>query len=122
MNNPQTIKEAIMLYTQAWNEKEPINIKAKIERCWADDATYVDAQNPLVKGIDGITNLITRSYGQLPIRTFGLPAQPEYHNQSGRFRWTLVQPEQEDQEGMDYFEYNEANLITRIVGFPGALA
>ncbi len=34
MNNPQTIKEAIMLYTQAWNEKEPANIKAKIERCW----------------------------------------------------------------------------------------
>ena len=35
---------------------------------------------------------------------------------------SLISMSYEHQEGMDYFEYNEENKITRLVGFPGSLA
>jgi hypothetical protein len=122
MNIELTIENAIYQYTNAWNQEDPITIKAALYRCWTEDSSYTDPQNPLITGRDALANLIYSSYEPMPGRTFRLLSQVDYHNGSGRFRWELIQPGQEVQEGMDYFEYNGQNQITRIVGFFGAFS
>jgi hypothetical protein len=44
-------------------------------------------------------------------------AEPHIHHHSGRFRWLAICPEGYPVEGMDYFEFDSENHITRIVGF-----
>jgi hypothetical protein len=117
MKNPQSVEDSVAQYTLAWNEKGQADIRAAIEKCCDVNVSYIDAHTPLVRGIDGITALIVKSYEQMPVRTFVLPAPPECHNNLGRYRWLLLKPGETDHEGMDFFEYNEENKITRIVGF-----
>jgi len=117
MENMKTIEEAIRTYTSAWNETDPEKIKARISRCWAEEGSYTDRLTDTITGQQGITDLITRSYEQMGPRTFQVLGAPETHHYSGRFRWLATFPEGYPAEGMDYFEFNADNRITRIVGF-----
>ncbi len=122
MNIQLTIEESIRQYTDAWNQADTTTIKVALYHCWTDESSYVDPKNPLITGSESLANLVYGSYETMPGRTFRLLSKVDYHNGSGRFKWELIQPGQEAQEGMDYFEYNEQNQITRIVGFFGALS
>ena len=117
MENMKTIEETILTYTSAWNETEPEKIKALISRCLAVDGTYTDRLTDTITGQQGITDLIIRSYEQMGPRTFQVLSAPETHHNAGRFRWLAILPEGYPVEGMDYFEFNSDNRITRIVGF-----
>jgi hypothetical protein len=116
MNNVQTINETISLYTDAWNKTGYDSIIAALRDCWAAEGTYVDTQNPLVKGLVDLTRLIESSYEKMPVRTFKLLSAPVFHNNSGYFKWSVTAGDQ-TREGMDYFEYNTQHQVTRIVGF-----
>ncbi len=120
--NEQTIEESIRQYIQAWNEKGLKNIKAALEKCWTADSTYADPNNPPTKGLDGLTALIQSSENQMPDRKFSQMSKVEFHHNSGRFKWLLTRKNGETTEGLDYFEYDSANQITRIVGFFGILS
>ncbi|RFZ84169.1 nuclear transport factor 2 family protein [Mucilaginibacter terrenus] len=117
MGNNQNIEETILTYTSAWNENEREVILEKISKCWAPDGTYTDRLTDTITGPDAITDLIVSSLGQMGPRTFKVLAEPQVHHQSGRFRWLAIRPEGYPVEGMDYFEFNSENRITRIVGF-----
>jgi len=117
MENIKNIEETILTYTSAWNETEREVILEKISKCWAPAGTYTDCLTDTITGQDAITDLIISSYGQMGPKTFQVLAEPHVHHQSGRFRWLAIRPEGYPVEGMDYFEFNSENRITRIVGF-----
>jgi hypothetical protein len=117
MEKVKNIEEAILTYTSAWNETEREAIIEKISRCWAPDGTYTDKLTDTITGQEAITNLIISSYEQMGPRTFQVLAEPQIHHQSGRFRWLAIRPSGYPAEGMDYFEFDSENRITRIVGF-----
>ena len=117
MENIKTIEETIQLYTSAWNEAEPQAIREKIDQCWSDQGTFTDKATDTITGRDAIVDLIAGSYGQTGPRMFQVLAEPAAHHRSGRFRWLMIRLQGYPIEGMDYFEFDEQNRITRIIGF-----
>ncbi|WDF55586.1 nuclear transport factor 2 family protein [Mucilaginibacter sp. KACC 22063] len=117
MENTKSIEETILMYTSAWNETERDKIREKIDQCWSPEGTYTDKLTDTITGRDAITNLVISSYQTMGPRTFKVLEQPVNHHRSGRFRWMAIFPEGYPAEGMDYFEFDEQNRITRIVGF-----
>ena len=117
MENNKKIEETILAYTSAWNETEREVILEKISKCWAPAGTYTDRLTDTITGPDAITDLIISSYGQMGPRKFQVLSEPQVHHQSGCFRWLAIKPEGYPIEGMDYFEFDIENRITRIVGF-----
>lgn len=115
-----SIEETIEIYVAAWNEKGLAEYKTAFARCWAPDAIYTDPNFALVKGLDGIAELADKSLDLFPTRTFYVLTTPDYHHKVGRYTWKVVLPE-ETREGFDYFEFNDENMITRIVSFFGPL-
>lgn len=115
--NKQSIEETVSLYAQAWNQTEPETIEAELKKCCVPEVTYIDVKTPLVNGLGNLKKLIVSSYDQMPERTFAISQMPEYHNQSAIYGWQVVWPGQEAKQGKDYFEYNDQNLIIRIIGF-----
>lgn len=111
------IERSITLYTAAWNLEGVDDIKFALNAFWTDDTTYMDAQTPLLTGIDAMAALIQQSYTVLPGRKFRQLTHPEVHNNTGRFGWLLVREDETTAEGMDFFEFNNDGYITRIIGF-----
>lgn len=120
--NTQTVEESVRQYIQAWNEKGLKNIKAALEKCWTADSTYADPNNLPTKGPDGLAAVIQGSQDKMPERKFSQMSKADFHHNSGRFKWLLTQKNGETTEGLDYFEYNSENRITRIIGFFGILS
>jgi len=121
MNTQITIEESVRQYTYAWNQESPAAIHEALSTCWSENSTYIDPQTPLTIGIGELVEVIYNSYKELPGRKFSLVSQADCHHGSGRFKWELIMPNKKVIEGMDYFEYNEKNQITRVVGFFGPL-
>ncbi|WP_342644479.1 isomerase [Mucilaginibacter sp. CSA2-8R] len=117
MENTQSIEETILTYTSAWNETERKNIAGKIRQCWSPDASYTDKLTDTITGQEAIIDLIVNSYLQMGPRTFRVLGKPDVHHQSGRFHWLAIRPDCYPIEGIDYFEFDNQNRITRIVGF-----
>jgi len=117
MENTKKLQENILIYTSAWNEMNREAIHEKINRCWSTEGTYTDKLTDTITGRDAITDLIVGSYEQMGPRTFKILAEPVTHHRSGTFRWLAIRPEGYPIEGSDYFEFDEQNRITRIVGF-----
>ena len=115
------IVESIRQYTYAWNQESPAAIKEALVKCWSSTGTYKDPRTSLAVGIDQLVEVIYKSYKLSPGRKFRLVSKADCHHGSGRFKWELIMPNKKVIEGMDYFEYNEKNQITRVVGFFGPL-
>lgn len=113
----ENIEETILTYTSAWNETEREAIKELIRRCWAPEATFTDRLTDTITGQNAITDLIISSYEQMGPRTFKVLGEPVTHHNNGRFHWLAIRPEGYPIAGMDYFEFDSDNRITRIVGF-----
>lgn len=117
MENIQNTEQIILTYTSAWNKTDPEIIREKIDQCWSLTGKYTDKLIDTSTGRDAITYLIVSSYTQMVPRTFHVAAGPVAHHRSGHFRWLAIRPEGYPADGLDYFEFGEHNIITRIVGF-----
>lgn len=115
-----SVEEMIRQYVAAWNEQGLTEFKTAFAKCWAPDAIYTDPNFELVKGVDGIAGLALGSLEKFPARIFHVLTLPDYHHNFGRYTWSVDLPE-ETREGFDYFEFNEAYQITRLVSFFGQL-
>jgi uncharacterized lipoprotein NlpE involved in copper resistance len=117
MENIRSIAENIFVYTSAWNECEREAIREKINQCWSAEGTFTDKVTDTIKGRDAITDLIIKSYDQTGQKNFKVIAEPVTHHRSGHFHWMNLPTEGYPTKGMDYFEFDEQNRITRIVEF-----
>ena len=115
--NTQTVEEITKQYVQSWNEKGLKNMKESLDKCWTADSTYADPNNAPFKGFDALIALIVRAQEQAPGGIYSQTSPPEFHHGSGRFNWRLTKKDGSKRNGMDYFEYDSENRITRIVGF-----
>ena len=115
--NKVTTEETVRHYVGAWDEKTPETIKAALSRCCAPEINYTDRQTPQFSGIDALTSLIMASYEKVPGRTFSVLTTPECFDNKCHYNWGIHIPGTGDLAGWDYLEYNNENLITRIVGF-----
>ena len=115
-----SVEAMIEQYVAAWNEKTLQGYRVAFATCWAADATYTDPNYALVTGVDGLAALAHSSLEKMPSRTFSILNAPDYHHNVGRYTWQVALPE-ETRQGFDYFEFDEAHQLTRLVSFFGPL-
>lgn len=120
--NTQTVEESIAQYIRAWDEKDPKKIEAALEKCWAADGTYADRRYAQMKWTNGLVAVIEKSQKEMPDRKITQTSKVDVHHNSGRYKWDLVKKNGEKSEGLDYFEFDSENRITRIVSFFGVLS
>ena len=113
----QKVKDTIAQYTDAWNTKGIEIIAAKLSAFWTAESTYVDPKNPKVTGIEELASFIQSVYDQMPDLVIIDTSKIDYHNNSGRFFWTMKIKNEVILTGMDYFEMNDQHQLTKIVGF-----
>lgn len=115
----QTVEESIAQYSKAWSAKGLENIKIALKNCWTPISTYVDTEHDMVTGIDNFAAFINEFHEQTPGNKLQRLSKIDHHHNSGRFTWEATTPDGEKTPGMDYFEFNDQNQITCIVGFFG---
>ena len=112
-------------YVSAWNETTAEEVKAVFTKCCAPEitytdknaSTYTDDSEHLVRGVDELTALVMGSHEKVPGRTFSVLTTPQYFDGYCHYSWGLHIPGKSVAAGWDYIEYNEQNLITKIIGF-----
>jgi hypothetical protein len=113
----KTITETISQYVGAWDKQTPETVKSALETCCSPEITYTDKTTPLISGIDALAKLIMSSHEKFPGRTFSVLTEPEYFDGQCYYSWGANLPGIGERAGRDFIEYNNKNLITRIVGF-----
>ena len=114
-------KESLEHYFQAWNTPDEAARRAHLEAGWAENATYTDptadvhGREALVKHIAGfLGNPAMKGYSI--VRVTGI----DVHHRSFRFSWEMRDPSGKTlTPGIDYGEFDDNGMITKIVGFFG---
>jgi len=75
-----------------WNEREPQQRRALVERMFTEDAVYTDPHRSGT-GSAEIDAMIETAQEQSPGHHIDLTSGPEGHNDSVRFAWQLVGPD-----------------------------
>lgn len=113
----QSIEENVQQYTNTWNLEDVDDIKAGFEKCLSSTCTYKDKNTPGVSGIQSFTDFVLGSHKIAPGRLFSLISEPEYFSHNGRYFWRVSYTDKAAKDCMDYFEFDEENKISAIVGF-----
>lgn len=115
------VKESLNHYFAAWNETDEAARRAHLEKGWAESATYTDptadvhGREALVKHIGGLLSN-PQFKGFSIVRSSGI----DVHHRSFRFQWEMKDPSGNVvTPGIDYGEFDESGMITKIVGFFG---
>jgi hypothetical protein len=115
-----TVAQMITQYVESWNGAGLSEFKAGFAQCWDENAMYTDPDFERISGVNELAELAQKSLELYPGRIFHILAMPDHHHNVGRYAWMVDLPG-ETREGFDYFEFNEAFKITRIVSFFGPL-
>ena len=111
------IEEIAGQYIGSWNELTFENIKSSLEKCCVPEITYIDKQTPMIHGLDQLANLILSTHYVMPGRVISIHTAPECFDNYGYYSWLFTIADKVQLIGRDYFEYNDDNLITRVVAF-----
>ncbi len=108
-------------YFKAWAEPDDDVRRKILEAGWAEDGTYTDpsahveGREALVMHIGGFKKN-ARANGMNIVRTSDI----QFHHNVFRFQWEMRGPDGKTlTPGMDYGEFNDKGMITKIVGFFG---
>lgn len=110
-----SVDKMIEQYVASWNENNFAAYKKEFEKCWANEALYVDPFGEY-KGLDELAKFAQISLEIIPNRKFSILEQPEYHHHFGKYSW-LVEFSGRTNIGYDYFEFNQDFKITRLISF-----
>lgn len=111
----------IQAYTAAWNEPSAAKRQHLLQQCWTPTSRYEDPTVADAQGLEALSALITGLHQQLPGMHLSLASELDTHHQVGRFHWFQQRADGTTSEGFDFVEFNEANLLVRVVGFFGKL-
>jgi len=116
-----TVEASLENYILAWNEPEEAKRRELLTDHWTSAGTYTDPSGHA----EGLEGLVTHIGGFLDnpqfkgfaiVRTSGI----DIHHQSFRFTWEMRNASgQVLTAGIDYGEFDDQGLITKIVGFFG---
>lgn len=123
VNSQETVKQSLEHYFQAWNEADEVQRRAHLEAGWAEDATYTDPSAD-VAGREGLVKHIAGFLGSPQFKGFSIVRVTgiDIHHRSFRFGWEMRDAEGKTTSvGIDYGEFDDNGMITKIVGFFGPM-
>jgi len=109
----------ILEYVAAWNEPDAATRLEILERCWADDAAYVDP-NVELRGRSALCEHISSVQAGRPGAWIETMSGVDLHHYVVRFLWRLVRADGSFGEtSIDFGEVDANGRLTKIVGFFG---
>ena len=93
----RSLQEVVLAYIEAWNTPDEEARRSLLDRCWADNAAYIDP----VSEVRGKDALVAHIGGFLSGQRYGLGAgcripissRVEHHHGMISFIWVLLNPE-----------------------------
>jgi SnoaL-like protein len=117
--NRDTVVANVMAYVQAWNEPDAAVRMSLLERCWADDAVYLDPTVEL-RGRAALVAHITKVQASRPGAYLEMMSGIDLHHNVVRFLWRQVRADGSTAPvSIDFGEVDAAGRLTKIVGFFG---
>jgi hypothetical protein len=115
----QTVVASVLDYVAAWNEPNVATRLQILERCWAEEAGYVDP-NVELRGRTALCEHISKMQaGRLGARIEMMSGVDLHHNVV-RFLWRLVHADGGfGDTSIDFGEVDARGTLTKIVGFFG---
>jgi hypothetical protein len=121
-------QHVLTAYAQAWAHQEEQTIRDALGRCWTDSSVYVSPLTDLVRGIEGLTNLILDFPVMFPGATVRATSDWDIHHDVAYFTWqlsstapirTLGRDFGKCLNGVDFVEFEDDGRIRRINAFFG---
>jgi hypothetical protein len=115
----ETVVANVQAYAAAWNEPDAAVRLELLERCWADDAAYVDPTVAL-RGRSALCEHISKVRARRPGARIEMMSGVDLHHDVVRFLWRLTRADGSAGEtSIDFGEVDGDGRLTRIVGFFG---
>jgi len=115
----QTIIANVLDYVAAWNGPDAAERAKLLERCWADDAVYVDP-NVELKGRSALCDHISKVQSGRPGARIDVMSGIDLHHNVVRFLWRLVRADGSAGDiSIDFGEVDASGRLTKIAGFFG---
>jgi hypothetical protein len=115
----ETVVTNVLEYVSAWNEPDAATRLKILERCWADDAAYVDPTVDL-RGRSALCEHISKMQAKRPGARIEMLSGVDLHHHVVRFLWRLVRADGSFGEtSIDFGEVDASGRLTKISGFFG---
>ena len=115
----QTVVASVLDYVAAWNEPDVATRLQILERCWVEDAGYVDP-NVELQGRAALCEHITKVHAGRPGARIEMMSGVDLHHNVVRFLWRLVRADGGFGEmSIDFGEVGATGKLTKIAGFFG---
>ena len=115
----ETIVGNVEAYVAAWNEPDATARMNILERCWAEDATYLDP-NADLRGREALGAHITKMQAGRPGARIEVMSGIDLHHNVVRFLWRLVRGDGSAGDvSIDFGEVDGNGKLAKIVGFFG---
>ena len=115
----QTVVASVLDYVAAWNEPNAATRLQILERCWAEDAGYVDP-NVELRGRTVLCEHIPKVQAGRPGTRIEMMSGVDLHHSFVRFLWRMVHADGGfGGTSIDFGEVDAGGKLTKIVGFFG---
>ena len=115
----QTVVASVLDYVAAWNEPNVTTRLQILERCWAEDAGYVDP-NVELRGRTALCGHISKMQAGRPGARVEMMSGVDLHHNVVRFLWRLVHADGGFSDtSIDFGEVDARGKLIKIVGFFG---
>jgi hypothetical protein len=115
----EAVVATVMQYVEAWNEADAAIRLIMLERCWADDATYVDP-NVELSGRVALCAHISKVQSGRSGAWIEMMSGIDVHHNVIRFLWRVVRADgSAGDTSIDFGKIDSGGKLTRIVGFFG---
>jgi hypothetical protein len=116
-----TVKASIQNYVKAWGTTDAGKRAEFLKTAWSEDGIYTDP-SAHVEGRDALIKHIGQALSSPQFQGASLApgSEVDIHHQVFRFQWKLNDASGNALiAGMDYGEFNDKGMITKIIGFFG---
>ena len=100
----------------AWNEPDPVKVRAHLDAALADDVRFVDPTIDLV-GIDAFEANVHDVHGQIPGAVYERSQQVQHHHGHYRYPWTIHRDGEVLLTGADVTVVDDAGRVATVIGF-----
>jgi hypothetical protein len=115
----ETMVANVMAYVAAWNEPDAVARLKILEKCWAEDAVYVDP-NVELRGRTALCDHISKMQAGRPGARIDVMSGIDLHHNVVRFLWRLVRADgTAGAISIDFGEVDANGRLTKIAGFFG---
>ncbi len=112
--------EALDHMLAAWNERDPQQVRAHLERALAPDVSFIDPSIE-TNGIDEFEANVHDVQQKLPGADYARTTAVDSHHGLYRYGWSIRQGGELILPGFDVTEVAESGKVIRVLGFFGTL-